>query len=79
MWKDGKRAKEAAGVMKITAQELKSLGIIEQIIPEYGGADKEALSSIGNYMKGNIKLLINSRIMNHFIVPTNSFLFMGII
>lgn len=50
LWKDGKRAKEAAGVMKITAEDLLSLGIIEKIIPEYGGADDAALSSIANYM-----------------------------
>lgn len=50
LWKDGKRAKEAAGVMKITAEDLLELGIIEKIIPEYGGADDDALSSIANYM-----------------------------
>ena len=55
LWKDGKRAKEAAGVMRITAQELKALNIIEDIIPEYGEADADALSSIGNYMKGHMK------------------------
>ena len=52
LWKDGKRAKEAAGVMRITAQDLKALQIIEDIIPEYGGADESALTSIANYMKG---------------------------
>ena len=34
LWKDGSRAKEAAELMKITAQELKELGIIERVIPE---------------------------------------------
>ena len=34
LWKDGKRAKEASEIMKITAMDLKSLGVIEQIIPE---------------------------------------------
>ena len=34
LWKDSKRANEAADVMKITAQDLKELGMIEQIIPE---------------------------------------------
>ena len=53
--KDGKRAKEAAGVMRITAQDLKALQIIEDIIPEYGGADESALTSIANYMKGHLK------------------------
>lgn len=34
LWKDGKRANEAASLMKITAHELKSMGIIERVIPE---------------------------------------------
>lgn len=50
LWKDGRRAKEAASVMKITADDLLSLGIIEKIIPEYGEADEAALDSIANYM-----------------------------
>ena len=55
LWKDGKRAKEAADVMKITAQDLKKLHIIDDIIPEYGMADATALVSIANYMKGHMK------------------------
>lgn len=55
LWKDGKRAAEAAGVMKITAADLKELGVIEDIIPEYGQADQDALVSIARYMKGNMK------------------------
>jgi acetyl-CoA carboxylase carboxyl transferase subunit beta len=55
LWKDGKRAKEAASVMKITAQELLELGVIEGIIPEFGGADAAALESISRAMKGQLK------------------------
>ena len=55
LWKDGSRAEEAAGVMKITASELKSLGIVEQIIPEYGMADAPALTSISHYLKKLMK------------------------
>ena len=55
LWKDGSRAVEAAEVMKITASELKSLQIVEEIIPEYGMADADALSSICNYMKAHMK------------------------
>lgn len=55
LWKDGKRAKEAAEVMKITAQDLKELQVVDDIIPEFGGADEDALTSIANYMKGNMK------------------------
>lgn len=55
LWKDGKRAKEASGIMKITAQDLKELHIIEEIIPEYGMADEPACESISRYMKGHMK------------------------
>lgn len=34
LWKDSKRAKEAAKVMKLTAEDLKDLGMVEQIISE---------------------------------------------
>lgn len=34
LWKDSKRADEAANVMKITASELKELGIVEKVILE---------------------------------------------
>lgn len=34
LWKDSKRAKEAAGVMRLTANHLKSMDIVEQVIPE---------------------------------------------
>ena len=61
LWKDGKRAQEAAGVMKITAQDLKELHVIEDIIPEFGGADEDALISIANYMKGNMKKFLKAQ------------------
>ncbi len=34
LWKDSKRASEAAEVMKLTAADLKRLGIVEQVIAE---------------------------------------------
>ena len=34
LWKDSKRAAEAAEVMKLTADDLKKLGIVEQVIAE---------------------------------------------
>lgn len=54
LWKDAKRAKEAAGVMKITAHDLQTLRVIEKVIPEYGGADVDAKDSIARFVKGNI-------------------------
>ena len=41
LWKDSKRADEAAKVMKVTAAELKELGIIERVIPENATASPE--------------------------------------
>ncbi len=55
LWKDGKRAKEAAEVMKITAQDLYQLNVIEKIIPEFGGADEDALHDISMFMKCSMR------------------------
>jgi acetyl-CoA carboxylase carboxyl transferase subunit beta len=55
LWKDSARAEEASEVMNITAQDLRRLGVIERIIPEFGGADAKTASAIGGYMKEHIK------------------------
>ena len=34
LWKDAKRMKEAAECLKLTAQDLKVLGVAEKVIPE---------------------------------------------
>ena len=60
LWKDSKKAPEAAEVMKVTAAHLKELGIIERIIPEEHPASKETLPEIAEYMKIRMKqFLIN--------------------
>lgn len=46
LWKDSKKANEAAKVMKITAKELKELGIIERVISEEEPACLETLPKI---------------------------------
>lgn len=55
LWKDSNRAQEASEVMNITAQDLKRLGVIERIVPEFGGADNKTAAAIGSYMKEYIK------------------------
>jgi acetyl-CoA carboxylase carboxyl transferase subunit beta len=55
LWKDSAKAQQASEVMNITAQDLKRLGIIEEIIPEFGGADKKTAESISGYMKEKMK------------------------
>ncbi len=56
LWKDAKKADEAAKVMKITAEDLYKLGAIERIISEDEPATEETLppicESIDQYMKG---------------------------
>jgi acetyl-CoA carboxylase carboxyl transferase subunit alpha len=45
LWKNGKRAPEAAEALKITASDLKGMGIIDTVIPEpEGGAHVDPLS-----------------------------------
>ena len=41
--------------MRITAKDMKDLNIVEEIIPEYGMADEDALTSISQYLKGHMK------------------------
>src|SRR5690606_26716033 len=47
LWKDAARAKEAATAMKITAQDLLELRVIDQIVPEpIGGAHREPAAAV---------------------------------
>ncbi len=55
LWKDSRKAPEAAEVMKVTAAHLKELGIIERIIPEEYSASEENLPEIAEYMKIRMK------------------------
>lgn len=51
LWKDGSRVKEAAAIMKITAQDIKEFGIVDKVIQEpTGGAHKDV-----DVMAQNIK------------------------
>ncbi len=47
LWRDGARAKDAAKAMKITAQDLKRLGVIDKIIKEpLGGAHRAQAETV---------------------------------
>ncbi len=54
LWKDGKRAEEAACVMGMTAEDLVKLEVIERIIPEFGGAEASTVADIAGFMKGKM-------------------------
>ncbi len=55
LWKDSKKADEAAKVMKITATDLKELGIIERVIEEGNmGITYDNLGEIGEVLREGI-------------------------
>lgn len=62
LWKDSQRAEEAAGVMKITAQDLYEFNMIDTIIEEpVGGAHRnpeEAAKLLAAYLKRELQELI---------------------
>ena len=66
LWKDAALAQKAANVMKLTAQDLLSLGIIDNIIKEPpGGAHKDidfVADNINNYVFNELKELMKSDI-----------------
>ena len=63
MWKDTKYAEEAAASMKITAQDLKELDIIDSIIPEpTGGAHRnssQTIKNVANVVRSTLKQVIS--------------------
>ena len=54
LWKDGKRAPEAAEVMKLTAGDLKELGIVEEIVEEPGEFTVDTMPVVCEELRGKI-------------------------
>ena len=49
LWRDAARAKDAAAALKLTAQDLKKLGVIDEIMAEpQGGAHRQPAKAIAN-------------------------------
>lgn len=65
MWKDSKLAPEAAKSMKLTAQELKALGLIDGIIPEdeteFDAMRKMISSELSRLKKMSANSLVSAR------------------
>ena len=55
LWKDGKRAPEAAEVMKLTAGDLKELGIVEEIVAEPKEFTMETLPAVCGDLRRKIQ------------------------
>ncbi|MBI6628788.1 acetyl-CoA carboxylase carboxyltransferase subunit alpha [Pontibaca salina] len=63
LWKDAEKMREAAEAMRLTAQDLKKLGVIDQIIPEpRGGAHRgpeTAIDAVGQTIADMLEELRN--------------------
>jgi acetyl-CoA carboxylase carboxyl transferase subunit alpha len=63
LWRDGARAEDAAEQMKITAQDLVGLGIVDRIVGEpAGGAHSDpdaAIQAVGDAVEEELKALSN--------------------
>lgn len=55
LWKDSSLAKKAAETMKITAPDLKELGVIDEIIPEVRGGAHKDIKEQAKYIEAAIK------------------------
>ena len=62
LWRDGEKSKSAADSLKLTAQDLKKLGLIDDIVPEpLGGAQRnkeEVFKKVSEKLEKNINELI---------------------
>jgi acetyl-CoA carboxylase carboxyl transferase subunit alpha len=63
LWRDGHRARDAAEAMKITAEDLMALRIVDRIVPEPvggGHSDPEAtIQAVGDAVEDELKKLSN--------------------
>jgi acetyl-CoA carboxylase carboxyl transferase subunit alpha len=62
LWKDRKHAPEAAEALKLTAQDLMRLGVVDEIVPEpEGGAHRDhdmAAANLGSALRRSLKQIL---------------------
>lgn len=54
LWKDSSRAEEAAEKMKLTAEDLLELGVIDEVLKEPKGNAKQDVEKMSNILKKKI-------------------------
>jgi len=61
LWRSGDAAKDAAEALRLTAQDLHKLGVIDEIVPEpLGGAHRHpelAMDTLANHIETNLRAL----------------------
>jgi acetyl-CoA carboxylase carboxyl transferase subunit alpha len=66
LWKDRKHAPEAAEALKLTAQDLVKLGVVDEVVPEpEGGAHRDhdlAAANLGTALRQNLEQLVDTPI-----------------
>ncbi len=64
LWKDAEKMREAAGALRLTAQDLEPLGVIDRIVPEpVGGAHRDreaAMAALGEAIEAALAALEGS-------------------
>jgi acetyl-CoA carboxylase carboxyl transferase subunit alpha len=64
LWRSGSEAKTAAEALRLTAQDLHVLGVVDEIVPEpMGGAHrdpKEAIAAVGDAIEASLKDLVGT-------------------
>lgn len=58
LWKDSSRANEAAEVMKLTADDLKQLGIVEHVIREPKVLTVQTMAGVCEELKNKLEKFI---------------------
>ncbi len=62
LWKDRRHAPQAAEALKLTAQDLIGLGVVDEIVPEpEGGAHRDhdlAAANLGTALRQNLEILL---------------------
>lgn len=58
LWKDSKRAKEAAAIMKLTAADLKKLGIVEHVIREKEPLNRGNIGNVAEMLESGITVFL---------------------
>ena len=63
LWRSGEQAPAAAEAMRLTAQDLEQLGVVDEIIPEpLGGAHRapqEIIEAVGNALEAALEPLVD--------------------
>lgn len=58
LWKDSTKAKEAAKVMKLTADDLKKMGVIECVLEEPEQYTVQTMKSVADQLRGKVEAFI---------------------